>query len=145
VRLGHIALFLIASREKPALRHSVAGLAISTALAIGLLVGASFLDGWAQASLWGVAILIDWGGPGLFGTEGWQLVPGHFAERHGLVIILALGESIIALGVGAELDLTAGAVIAYETAIYDNDTRFRLRHGFEVPIPGRPIGAERQT
>ena len=62
--------------------------------------------------LWGIAILVDWGGPALFGMRGWKLVPRHFAERHSLVIILALGESIIALGVGAQVDLTAGVVTA---------------------------------
>jgi len=112
VRAGQIVLFLLGSREDPRLRHSVWGLAVSSAIGSGLLVSASFLDGWAQVALWGVAILIDWGGPALFGVEGWQLVPAHFAERHGLVIILALGESIIALGVAAEVELTTEVIAA---------------------------------
>jgi len=112
VRAGQIALFLIASRDDPALRRSVVSLAISSAIGVGLLTGASFLAGGAQEALWGIAILVDWGGPALFGMRGWKLVPGHFAERHSLVIILALGESIIALGVGAQVDLTAGVVTA---------------------------------
>jgi low temperature requirement protein LtrA len=112
VRAGHIALFVIASRDNPGLRHSVVGLAISTAIAVGLLIGASFLGVGGQEGLWAAAILIDWGGPALVGTRGWTLVPGHFAERHGLVIILALGESIIAIGIGAQVDLTAGVVTA---------------------------------
>jgi len=111
VRIGHIALFLIASRDNIRLRKSVLSLGISTALAIGLLVGASFLDGFPQAALWGIAILIDWGGPAIFGVEGWQIVPAHFAERYNLIIILALGESIVALGGGADIALT-GPVIA---------------------------------
>jgi low temperature requirement protein LtrA len=41
------------------------------------------------------------GGPFLFGSEGWKLMPEHFAERHGLIVIIALGESIVAIGVGA--------------------------------------------
>ena len=49
------------------------------------------------------------GGPYLFGAEGWKLVPGHFAERHGLIIIIALGESIVAIGVGAEAHLTSAS------------------------------------
>ena len=48
------------------------------------------------------------GGPYLFGSEGWKLVPGHFAERHGLIVIIALGESIVAIGVGAAGALTFG-------------------------------------
>jgi low temperature requirement protein LtrA len=112
VRAGHIALFLLASRDDAALRRSVLGLTASTALAVGLLVGASALDGLAQAGLWVLAIVIDGGGPALFGLAGWRLVPGHFAERHNLVIILALGESIVALGIGANVDLSVGVIAA---------------------------------
>lgn len=112
VRAAHIALFLIASRDDPALRRSVVGLAVSSGTAIGLLLGASFLGGVAEEALWVLAILIDWGLPAVFGTQGWKLVPRHFAERHSLVIILALGESIVSLGVGAKADLTAGVVTA---------------------------------
>ena len=112
VRAGHIALFWIGGRDHPDVRHSVFTLGVSTAIAIGLIVGASFLDGGAQAALWGVAILLDWGGPAIFGVAGWRLVPAHFAERHNLVIILALGESIVVLGVGAQVDLTAAVLTA---------------------------------
>jgi low temperature requirement protein LtrA len=112
VRAAHIALFLLASRKDAELRRSVVGLAISTAIGTALLAGASFLDGVGQGALWGVAILIDWGGPALYGVAGWRLVPGHFAERHNLVIILALGESVVALGVGAEIDLGARVITA---------------------------------
>jgi low temperature requirement protein LtrA len=110
VRAGHIALFLLASRDDPALRRSVLGLATSTAIGVGLLIGASSLDGVYQGGLWVLAIAVDWGGPAVFGTTGWRLVPAHFAERHNLVIILALGESIVALGIGAEVGLSAGVI-----------------------------------
>ena len=48
----------------------------------------------------------------MFGSEGWKLVPGHFAERHGLIVIIALGESIVAIGVGAGAAIDAGVVAA---------------------------------
>lgn len=112
VRLGHLALFVLASRDNPELRHSVATLAGSSTIGIGLLAGASFLDGIPQGALWAVAILIDFGGPALFGVAGWRLVPAHFAERHGLIIILSLGESIVVLGVGATVGLGAGVIVA---------------------------------
>ena len=60
-----------------------------------------FFDGLAQGALWALALFLDMGGPYFFGSEGWKLVPGHFAERHGLIVIIALGESIVAIGVGA--------------------------------------------
>jgi low temperature requirement protein LtrA len=112
VRAAHIALFTIASRDDPALRRSVIGLAGSTAIGVGLLVAASFADGTLQGGLWALALLLDMAGPYLFGSEGWRLLPGHFAERHGLIVIIALGESIVALGVGAEAGVDAGIVVA---------------------------------
>jgi len=111
-RAAHIALFLIASRDDPALRTSVNGLAGSTAIGVGLLFVASALDGAAQAAVWAVALVLDFGGPFLFGVEGWKLVPGHFAERHGLIMIIALGESIVAIGVGVEAGIDAGIATA---------------------------------
>jgi low temperature requirement protein LtrA len=50
--------------------------------------------------------------PFLFGADGWKLVPGHFAERHGAIIIIALGESIVAIGAGATAGMDAGVVLA---------------------------------
>jgi low temperature requirement protein LtrA len=112
VRAGQIGLFAIASRDDPALRGSVIGLGISSAIGVGLLVAASATDGIPQGALWVLAILLDFGGPALFGADGWKLVPGHFAERHGLIVIIALGESIVAIGIGAGADLDAGIVAA---------------------------------
>jgi low temperature requirement protein LtrA len=108
VRTAHIALFMLASPEDDALRHSVLGLAASTAVAVALLATASLFDGLAQGALWALALLLDMGGPYFFGADGWKLVPGHFAERHGLIVIIALGESIVAIGVGAAHTLTLG-------------------------------------
>ncbi len=109
-RVAHIALFAIAGKDEPDLVRSVQALAISTAIAVTLLAAASAFDGLAQAGLWVLALALDFGGPYFFGEEGWQLVPGHFAERHGLIIIIALGESIVEIGTGAagQLDLGVG-------------------------------------
>ncbi|HEY7951263.1 MAG TPA: low temperature requirement protein A [Solirubrobacterales bacterium] len=112
VRTAHIALFMLASPEDDALRHSVLALAASTAVAVALLATASLFDGLAQGSLWALALLLDMGGPYFFGSEGWKLVPGHFAERHGLIVIIALGESIVAIGLGAAHELTLGIAAA---------------------------------
>jgi low temperature requirement protein LtrA len=119
VRVAHIALFMLASPDDDALRHSVLGLAASTAIGVGLLICASLLDGLPQGALWLLAIVLDMGGPYFFGSEGWQLVPGHFAERHGLIIIIALGESIVAIGLGASgaLNLGIGTVAVLGVAL----------------------------
>jgi low temperature requirement protein LtrA len=112
VRSAQIALFMLASPDDDALRHSVLGLAASTAVAVLLLATASAFDGLAQGALWALALLLDMAGPYFFGSEGWKLVPGHFAERHGLIIIIALGESIVAIGVGASHTLDLGIATA---------------------------------
>ena len=112
VRAAHIVLFMLASRDDPALRQSVLGLAVSTAIGAGLLFVAAATSGDLRIAVWGVALLLDTGGPFLFGQEGWKLVPGHFAERHGLIVIIALGESIVAIGIGAQAAIDAGIVVA---------------------------------
>ena len=112
VRSAHIVLFMLASRDDVELRHSVIGLAASTAIGVGLIFAAAFAGGALQLGLWGLALVLDAGGPYLFGADGWKLVPGHFAERHGAIVIIALGESIVALGIGAKSVLSVGVVAA---------------------------------
>jgi low temperature requirement protein LtrA len=112
VRIAHIALFMLASREDPGLRRSVLGLAASTAVGSGLLIVAAFTGGGLQIGLWALALALDAGGPFLFGAEGWRLVPGHFAERHGAIVIIALGESIVAIGAAASSEVGAGVMLA---------------------------------
>jgi low temperature requirement protein LtrA len=107
VRLGHLVLFGVASRDLPTLRRAVwTGLVPSTLVGVGLLVVASQVDGGGKVVCWCAAIGLDVLGPYLFGAEGWRIVPRHFAERHGLIFLIALGESIAALGL-ADHDLTA--------------------------------------
>jgi low temperature requirement protein LtrA len=112
VRAAHIALFGLASRDDPQLRRSVVGLGIGTAIGVGLVIAGAFLDAGPQLAVWTVALVLDVCEPLFFGADGWQLVPGHFAERHGLIIIVALGESIVALGVGADAGLAGGEILA---------------------------------
>jgi low temperature requirement protein LtrA len=78
-----------------------------------LILVAGFLDGDARIAVWLVALAIDYLGPSVIGMgRGWWVAPEHFAERHGLIILIALGESIIAIGTGAGLELVTGVVVA---------------------------------
>ncbi len=117
VRVAHILLFVLASREDPEFRHSVLGLALSTAIGVGLLVAAGFASGAFQLALWGAAVVLDVGGPLVIEPAGWRLVPGHFAERHGAIVIIALGESIVAIGVGAHEHVDWGIAAAAALAL----------------------------
>ena len=77
-----------------------------------VLLGA-VLGGAAQYWLWGLAILLDVVAAGVGGQlEGWDLHPEHFAERHGLIVIIALGESLIVAAAGASSGLWRGELVA---------------------------------
>jgi low temperature requirement protein LtrA len=49
---------------------------------------------------WLAAPAIAYFGPLLGGMSGWRIHPAHFVERHGLILIIALGESLVAIGLG---------------------------------------------
>ena len=111
VRALHIGAYVVVTRGDPALRAVVWRLASTVAPAVTLLIVAGALDGTPRALCWIAALGVDYGGLVARGVEGWRVMPGHFAERHGLIVIIALGESIVSLGVGAGgLDLTVGVI-----------------------------------
>src|SRR5918994_7003542 len=112
VRWLHIFIFAEAN-EHVDTATAVRGLARTALPAPLLLIGAAFLDGTAQALVWVVALSIDFGGPFVFGVRGFRVSAGHFAERFALIVIIALGESIVAIGAGiAGVELDTGLVIA---------------------------------
>jgi low temperature requirement protein LtrA len=150
VRFSQIALFVLASRDDPGLRHAVWGLLASTAVGVSLLVAASFADGALQGALWALALALDMGGPLVIDPSGWRLEPGHFAERHGLIVVIALGESIVAIGVGAEAGVTTGVVVAACLGIAIAAALWWLYFDFVALVAERrlsnaPPGRERNT
>jgi low temperature requirement protein LtrA len=100
VRLLHVILFVRATDEQPRTRRTILRLAPGLLGGPALLVVAVFVHGPLRGALWGAALLIDYGAPLVRGVRGLDVHAGHFAERYGLVIILALGESIAAIGEG---------------------------------------------
>ena len=114
VRAVHLALSFYTAAEDRQLRARLSVVAIPTVLAwIPLILGA-VLRGTAQTLLWAVALVIEIAGQrGASVIRGWPLrSPSHFAERHGLVLIIALGESLFAVGTGAEAAVTRWPVLA---------------------------------
>lgn len=112
VRLMHSALLVIASRGAPDMRRSILQFSIGTVVSGALITAAAFADGHMQAAIWAVAVTVDLVSAILADPGGWQMNPHHFAERHGLIIIIALGESIVAVGAGASLaQLDPGVVV----------------------------------
>jgi len=100
VRLLHIVLYRIIS--PPETRAAVRRIAPGFLGGPALLVVAGFFDGRIQAALWVLAIAIDYGIVFVCGVEGFHVQVSHFVERHRLIMIIALGESLVAIGIGAE-------------------------------------------
>ncbi len=101
VRLVHFAVFWIISSGDVGLRGQLVRFGPSLVVGTGLLLIASQLTGVAQTLVWIAALIGDYVGTVLSGTAGWRVnSASHFAERHGLIIIIALGESIVSIGVG---------------------------------------------
>ncbi|RBY95777.1 low temperature requirement protein A [Blastococcus sp. TF02-8] len=113
VRLLHLGVYAVAALGDAGLRRQLVRTAVPVGMAVTLLVTGAVLGGPTQTVLWGIALVVDYAGVYAAGTD-WRLpAPGHFAERYGLIVIIALGESIIAVGVGvADLPLTAAAIAA---------------------------------
>jgi low temperature requirement protein LtrA len=114
VRLLHLAIFWLLAGEDPGLRRQLLRFMPSVLGSTALLLVASQLDGQAQTLAWLAAVVVDYVGTMLAGASGWRLnSAGLFAERHGLILIVALGESIVAIGVGvAALPISAPIVVA---------------------------------
>jgi low temperature requirement protein LtrA len=111
VRLLHVVLYALATGRTPETRRAVLRLAPGLLGGPALLIVAGFLDGLAQGVVWAVALAIDYGVALVRGVGGFHVQAGHFVERHGLIIIIALGESIVAIG-AAGLKLDTGIVLA---------------------------------
>ena len=112
VRVLHLILYAIVSRDDPDLRTALLRIVPTELLGASLLVLAGFLEGDERIGVWVVALAIDYLGPAVRGLSGWRIAPEHFAERHGLIILIVLGESIIAIGAGAGLELVPGVMVA---------------------------------
>ena len=112
VRVMHLALYAIGAQGDRGLLRAVVLFAPSSLLGSGLIIAAGFLDGDVRPAFWGAALAIDYLGAIVGRAQGWRVHPGHFAERHGLIVIVALGESIVALGVGAAGQPVDSGVIA---------------------------------
>src|SRR4029077_13074229 len=78
-----------------------------------LILAAGFVDGGLRTVLWATALAVGFLGPGLTGVRGFRVDPGHFVERHGLIVIIAIGEALVAIGIGARgIPLDVGEITA---------------------------------
>jgi low temperature requirement protein LtrA len=109
VNLVHTAMFL-RSTDESTLR-SIVRLGPFNAITAVLLVVAGFTDGTVQWALWVGSIVLHWITPYLTSVSGFSIRAAHFVERHGLIVLIALGESIVAIGIGVERKTLDGRFI----------------------------------
>ena len=113
VNVMYLILYALAARGDRDLLAAVLRSAPAALSGAGLIVAAGFVEGWLRPTLWLAALVVGLFGPLLGGTSGWRVQPAHFVERHGLIVIIAVGESVIASSLGARgAGLGIGVIVA---------------------------------
>jgi low temperature requirement protein LtrA len=113
VNVMHITLYVLAARGDRDLLAAILRYAPSSLAGAALIIAAGFVDGAPRPLLWLAALAVGFLGPLLVGLSGWRVQPAHFVERHGLIVIIAIGESLIAIGLGARATaLDTGVIVA---------------------------------
>jgi low temperature requirement protein LtrA len=113
VSVMHLTLYALAARGDPDLLAAILRIAPTALAGACLIVVAGFVDGRVKPVLWLAALAIGYIAPLFGGARGWRVEPAHFIERHGLIMIIAIGESLIAIGLGERHSgLTIGVIVA---------------------------------
>jgi low temperature requirement protein LtrA len=113
VNVMHVALYALVARGDRDLLGAVFRYAPGALSGAMLILVAGFVHGGLKPVLWLAALVIGLFGPLLGGARGWKIEPVHFVERHGLIVIIAIGESLIAIGLGERHSgLSAGVIVA---------------------------------
>jgi low temperature requirement protein LtrA len=113
VAVMHLALYALSARSEPELFVAILRIVPWSLLGASLILAAGFVDDPAKSVLWIAALAVGFLGPLFGGMGGWRLAPVHFVERHGLIVIIAIGESLIAIGLGARsVDLGIKVIVA---------------------------------
>lgn len=100
VRAMQVGLYAYGTDDDDPNHGAILKLGPGFLISAGLIVLGAGVGGEAQPWIWLVAIMIDVLTPLVVGNSQFRVHAGHFAERHGLIIIIALGESIVVLGSG---------------------------------------------
>jgi len=112
VLASFVGLYALVGKREADLLAAVLRISWPVVSGAALIVAAAFTPtGWRPA-IWSLALVIGFFGPLLSGLEGWRVYPAHFAERHGLIVIIAIGESLGSIGFGARATPLDARVIA---------------------------------
>jgi low temperature requirement protein LtrA len=113
VAVMQLALYALAARGDRDLLMAILRIAPTSLAGALLILVAGFVHGPLKSWLWLAALVVGFFGPLFIRLGGWRLHPAHFVERHGLIVIIAIGESLVGIGVGARgTSLDAGVIVA---------------------------------
>jgi low temperature requirement protein LtrA len=121
VTVMHLTLYALSARREPDLLAAILRIAPSALTGAALIIVAGFVDGGLKPILWLAALAAAFFVPLLLRISGWRVQPAHFGERHGLIVIIAIGESLIAIGLGGEVsglstEVIVAAVLGFAVA-----------------------------
>ena len=100
VALMQLALYALAARGDPDLLGAILRITPSSIAGATLIAVAGFVHGGLKPVLWLIALALGFFAPLVARPSGWRLHPAHFIERHGSIVIIAIGESLVAVGLG---------------------------------------------
>jgi len=144
VNVMHLTLYALAARGDRDLLAAILRIAPSALAGAALIIAAGFVQGGFKPVLWLVALAVGFFGPLLGGLSGWRVQPAHFVERHGLIVIIAIGESLVAIGLGARgTGLGAGVIVAAVLGLVVA-TSFWLAYFDFFPIRAQQMLADRR-
>ena len=101
VLASFVGVYALVGRDAPDLLSAVLRISWPVASGAVLIVGAAFAPESWRPAIWALALAAGFGGALFVSLEGWRIYPEHFAERHGLIVIIAIGESLGSIGFGA--------------------------------------------
>ena len=144
VAVMHLALYALSARSEPELFVAILRIVPSSLLGASLILAAGFVHGSAKTAIWIAALAVGFIGPFFLDVGGWRVAPAHFVERHGLIVLIAIGESLVAIGIGARsTDLGIGVITAALLG-FVVATSFWLAYFDFFPIRAQHLLTERQ-
>jgi low temperature requirement protein LtrA len=143
VNVMHLTLYALTARGDRALFAAILRIAPLALAGGALILAAGFVHGALRPLLWLAALAVALFGPLLMGTSGWRVQPAHFIERHGLIVIIAIGESLVAIGLGARGTALGTSVIVAAVLGLGVTTSFWLAYFDFFPMRAHQLLTDR--
>ena len=139
VNVMYLAQYALAARGDSDLLAAILRVAPMSLAGGVLILLAGFVHGALRPALWVTALAVGLLAPLIVATGGWRVQPGHFVERHGLIVIIAIGESLVAIGVGANGTALSAGVLVAAVLGFVVAASFWLAYFDYFPIRGRQM------